>query len=255
MLMSIWPTGRDYRETPPPKKDPPPKTPPRVIFRPGYQPWVVLPSVGRIGLSICYDLPFSVLYRDSRRSSPRSLDPGSCTPTDRRGALARPDPRAGYRRTVVTSFGGGTGRMPRERTRDRRPFVIVDPWFRICRGRRDGARRSSWPRSIPPMSRSHADRPVAAAWPASRLPSLCANPCFRAFSGAPRGFVPLSSAPKAIRSKAGFANSSAYDQPASLQARPCHRPSCGNAKVGKAIMAPHLWQAAPRTIPPRRSLH
>ena len=79
--------------------------------------------VGKLGLTICYDLRFPDAVRAARRGRRgRDLGPGGVHRADRQGALARAAARAGDRGRAVRRRRGA-GRASRGRARDLRPFA------------------------------------------------------------------------------------------------------------------------------------
>ena len=146
---------------------------------------------GRLGLTICYDLRFPALYRAlarGRRLVPRH--PVRLHPADRRGALARAQPRARHRERLLRA-GGGAGRQARERPRDLRPFAggrSLGPHRRRGRHRarrgdgrdRSGrGRRGARPRALaaarPPLRDGRAD---GGADPSARGAEVRHDPLF-----------------------------------------------------------------------------
>jgi predicted amidohydrolase len=97
----------------------------------GSQVVVADTPVGRLGLSVCYDLRFpravQRIARCRRRADHRA---GGLHRRDRRGALGGADSRAGHRDPVLCA-GGRPGRHPSRAAGNPRPCGDRRPWGRI----------------------------------------------------------------------------------------------------------------------------
>ena len=101
-------------------------------YRPGESAVVVDLPWGRLGLTICYDLRFPALYRAlAEAGATLPGDPVGVHAADRRGALARADPRARAIENgcfVLAAAQGGKHENGRETFGH---SLVVDPWGRV----------------------------------------------------------------------------------------------------------------------------
>ena len=117
----------------------------RHTWRPGAQAAVIDTPVGRLGLSVCYDVRFPELYRHLSAAGAQLLSvPSAFTSAHRARALGDAAAGAGHRESLLCYRAGAVGLSP-ERARDLRRqhdrrLLGTDPAARAARPRLRGGR-------------------------------------------------------------------------------------------------------------------